>query len=149
MEHLILHAVQSCRIFSRPWSRSTGIWPVIWKFKSNKTLSVFYSSEYVYCINFYVFCQITGNDNGYQASITKLETVYNARYIKIKSTATNRMGFCIRIELCGKGNNSRNKSTLVDIHTYVDVRTMVRHNACLELKYFPSMCDLYRQYGWF
>ncbi|XP_028402594.1 receptor-type tyrosine-protein phosphatase F-like isoform X2 [Dendronephthya gigantea] len=43
--------------------------------------------------------QITGNQNGYQASITALN-IYNVRHIKIKSTGTNY--FCLRIELCGK-----------------------------------------------
>ncbi|XP_028402571.1 receptor-type tyrosine-protein phosphatase F-like isoform X3 [Dendronephthya gigantea] len=43
--------------------------------------------------------QITGNKNGYQASITALD-IYNVRHIKIQSTGTN--DFCLRIELCGE-----------------------------------------------
>ncbi|XP_028402587.1 phosphatidylinositol phosphatase PTPRQ-like [Dendronephthya gigantea] len=43
--------------------------------------------------------QITGNQNGYEASITVLN-VYNVRHIKIQSNGTN--DFCLRIELCGK-----------------------------------------------
>ena len=46
--------------------------------------------------------QITGNNNGYQASVTKPKNVFNARYIKIKSTETGNRSYCIRIELCGK-----------------------------------------------
>ncbi|CAB4005117.1 ---NA---, partial [Paramuricea clavata] len=44
--------------------------------------------------------QITGNQNGYQASITQLDNVYNARYIKIQSKGNT--DFCLRIELCGE-----------------------------------------------
>ena len=48
----------------------------------------------------YIF-QITGNLNGYQASITNLN-IYNVRCVKIEPTARNT-DFCLRIELCGKG----------------------------------------------
>ncbi|CAB4010349.1 neuronal cell adhesion molecule isoform X1 [Paramuricea clavata] len=44
--------------------------------------------------------QITENQNGYQASITQLDRVYNARYIKIQSN--RKTDFCLRIELCGE-----------------------------------------------
>ncbi|CAB4044052.1 Down syndrome cell adhesion molecule 1 homolog, partial [Paramuricea clavata] len=43
--------------------------------------------------------QITGNQNGYQASTTLVD-IYNVRYIKIQSTAST--DFCLRIELCGE-----------------------------------------------
>ena len=53
------------------------------------------------CDEFDIF-QIAGNDNGYRASIKKLENVYHARYVKIKATQTGSAGFCTRLELCGK-----------------------------------------------
>ncbi|CAB4042576.1 retinoschisin-like, partial, partial [Paramuricea clavata] len=43
--------------------------------------------------------QISGNQNGYQASTTTLD-IYNVRYIKIQSSRSH--DFCLRIELCGK-----------------------------------------------
>ncbi|CAB4001321.1 receptor-type tyrosine- phosphatase S-like isoform X11 [Paramuricea clavata] len=46
--------------------------------------------------------QITENQNEYQPFIKPLNGVYNARYIKIQSTATENIDFCLRIELCGE-----------------------------------------------
>ncbi|XP_028417346.1 uncharacterized protein LOC114541738 [Dendronephthya gigantea] len=43
--------------------------------------------------------QMTGNTNGFQASITSLN-IYNVRHIKIQSNT--KTDFCLRIELCGK-----------------------------------------------
>ncbi|CAB3995581.1 receptor-type tyrosine- phosphatase epsilon-like isoform X1 [Paramuricea clavata] len=43
--------------------------------------------------------QMTGNKNGYQASVTSLH-IYNVRYIKIESIDKN--DFCLRIEFCGE-----------------------------------------------
>ncbi|XP_028410546.1 uncharacterized protein LOC114533243 [Dendronephthya gigantea] len=42
--------------------------------------------------------QISGNQNGYQASTTDVD-IYNVRYIKIESTGNTDV--CLRIELCG------------------------------------------------
>ena len=46
--------------------------------------------------------QITGNQNGFQASTTNVH-IYNVRHVKIQSTGSS--DFCLRIELCGEGKH--------------------------------------------
>ncbi len=46
--------------------------------------------------------QITGNQNGFQASTTNVH-IYNVRHVKIQSTGDS--DFCLRIELCGEGKH--------------------------------------------
>jgi hypothetical protein len=55
--------------------------------------------SYEMCLSLTIF-QITGNQNGHEASTTDVG-IYNVRYIKIQSTGNTE--FCLRIELCGEG----------------------------------------------
>ena len=65
----------------------------------------FWISNFVHRSDFFqlLTCfQITGNQNGYQASTTNVN-IYNVRHIKIQSTDSRK--FCLRFELCGEGEN--------------------------------------------
>jgi hypothetical protein len=51
----------------------------------------------------YAILQIKGNQNGYQASTTMVD-IYNVRHMKIIQS-TKSKDFCLRIEVCGVGEN--------------------------------------------